>query len=501
MAEPTSFTLKAPVFSGQNYVIWSVKMKAYLRVFGLWDVVESNAEPDPLPRNPTLAQMRHHSEAVAKKFKALTCIHSALSDELFSRIMTCNTAKEAWDKLAEEFQGDQKARQMEVLNLRREFEMLRMKEAESVKEFADKIMKVVNQLRLLGETLEDKRVVEKVVVSLPEKFEAKISSLEDSKDLNTISLSELVNALHAVETRQSMRQEAAAAEGAFVAQLKNKTHMKEKMSSQEQQKEKKFAQGNTSRVQGRRDVFPPCPHCKKRNHTENFCWFRPGIQCRSCHEFGHHQNVCKSKREQVQQEQNQQAQVAENVEEREEMLFMVRKVEGHVTNSNLDEWLIDSGCTNHMTPHAAVFKNLDSNFSSQVRIGNGELVEVKGKGDAKIKTQSGTILMHNVLYVPEITHSLISVGQLLEYGYAISFHGQLCDVVDKYGAKMITTKMKNRNFPICLEDAYSAVVGNSVLVHDTLKEEIYDDKPETAEKFEDLRNKHEMLALGSKEEC
>ena len=96
---------------------------------------------------------------------------------------------------------------MQVLNLRREFEALKMKETENVKEFSDKVLRVVNQIRVLGEDLPDKRVVEKVLVSLPERFEAKISSLEDSKDLTQISLAELVNALQATEQRRNLRQE------------------------------------------------------------------------------------------------------------------------------------------------------------------------------------------------------------------------------------------------------------------------------------------------------
>jgi len=66
---------------------------------------------------------------------------------------------------------------MQVLNLRREFEMLRMKQNETIKEYFDRILMVVNKIRLLQEDLPDKRVVEKVLVSLSDRFEAKISSL------------------------------------------------------------------------------------------------------------------------------------------------------------------------------------------------------------------------------------------------------------------------------------------------------------------------------------
>ena len=84
---------------------------------------------------------------------------------------------------------------MQVLNLRREFEMLRMKETETIKEYFDRLLIVVNKIRLLREDLPDRRIVEKVLVSLPERFEAKISSLEDSRDLTKISLIELMNSL------------------------------------------------------------------------------------------------------------------------------------------------------------------------------------------------------------------------------------------------------------------------------------------------------------------
>ncbi|TYH07113.1 hypothetical protein ES288_A08G207200v1 [Gossypium darwinii] len=81
-----------PVFTGENYPIWTVKMKAYLRAFDLWDVVETNRDVPPLRANPTIAQIKEHSE---EKYKALSCIHSSVTDVIFTRIMTCETANEA----------------------------------------------------------------------------------------------------------------------------------------------------------------------------------------------------------------------------------------------------------------------------------------------------------------------------------------------------------------------------------------------------------------------
>lgn len=93
------------------------------------------------------------------------------------------------------------------MNLMREFEVLKMKEDEVMKDYVDKLMKIVNQVRLLGAELSDARIVEKVLVSIPERFESKILALEESKDLTAMSLQELVNALQALEQRRAIRSE------------------------------------------------------------------------------------------------------------------------------------------------------------------------------------------------------------------------------------------------------------------------------------------------------
>ena len=86
-------------------------METYLRAFDLWEFVEKDKQPTPLGNNhPVIAQMKFFNEERAKGFMALTCIHNAISEEIFTRIMACKNAKEAWDKLKAEFQGDERLR-------------------------------------------------------------------------------------------------------------------------------------------------------------------------------------------------------------------------------------------------------------------------------------------------------------------------------------------------------------------------------------------------------
>ena len=67
-----------------------------------------------------------------------------------------------------------------------------------------------------------------------------------------------------------------------------------------------------------------------------------------------------------------------------------------------------------MTHNTSLFKELDKSFYSKVRVGNGELVEVKGKGVIAVKTPTGTKYISNVLFVPGISQNLLSMGQMLE---------------------------------------------------------------------------------------
>ncbi|KAK5772843.1 hypothetical protein PVK06_049142 [Gossypium arboreum] len=82
-----------------------------------------------------------------------------------------------------------------------------MKETEIVKQYLDRIMTVVNKIRLFGDHFSDNRIVEKVIITFPERYESKVSSLKDSRDLSTIYLSELINALYAQEQRRASKQE------------------------------------------------------------------------------------------------------------------------------------------------------------------------------------------------------------------------------------------------------------------------------------------------------
>ena len=74
-----------------------------------------------------------------------------------------------------------------------------MEEDESFDEFYAKLKDIVNPTFNLGETIPEPKIVRKVLRSLPERFHAKITMIEESKDIDKIPLIELVGNLQTYE--------------------------------------------------------------------------------------------------------------------------------------------------------------------------------------------------------------------------------------------------------------------------------------------------------------
>ena len=74
-----------------------------------------------------------------------------------------------------------------------------MEEDESFDEFYAKLKDIVNSAFNLEETIPKPKIVRKVLKSLPKKFHAKITAIEESKDIDEIPLTELVGNLQTYE--------------------------------------------------------------------------------------------------------------------------------------------------------------------------------------------------------------------------------------------------------------------------------------------------------------
>ena len=132
------------------------------------------------------------------------------------RVEKTITTKQAWDTLGTAYQGLDKVKTSKLQILRRYFESLSMKESKSMDSLYIRVVGLKNQLKYHGETIIDKRVVEKIFRSLPPRFESLVVTLEEHTNMTTFTIIELQYSLINHEHRLNRTQ--TSLEGAFSAQ-------------------------------------------------------------------------------------------------------------------------------------------------------------------------------------------------------------------------------------------------------------------------------------------
>lgn len=211
-----------PIFNGENYGFWRIKMKTIFQIKKLWEIVEEGVPNRPAQgdHSPEAVQQKtRFDDASLKDLNALQILQTAVSNSIFPRIAPSSSAREAWMALETEFQGSPQVRMIKLQTLRREYENLKMNESDDVNTFTSKIIEMGNQLRLHGEEKSDYQIVQKILISLPERFDNIVAVLEQTKDLTVLSVTDLIGTLKAHEKRISLREERST-EGAFYGKNK-----------------------------------------------------------------------------------------------------------------------------------------------------------------------------------------------------------------------------------------------------------------------------------------
>ena len=131
--------------------------------------------------------------------RALNALFSAVTNEKFKEISSTKTTKEAWIILQTTYEGTKVVKDSKFQRLTTRFKEIKMEEDESFDEFYAKLKDIVNSAFNLGETILELKIVRKVFKSLPERFYAKITIIEELKDTNKIPLTELVGNLQTYE--------------------------------------------------------------------------------------------------------------------------------------------------------------------------------------------------------------------------------------------------------------------------------------------------------------
>ena len=92
-----------------------------------------------------------------------------------------------------------------------------MNDNETLKDFSSGFAELVNHMKTFGEEISDQQV-EKILISLPAKFDSIISVIEQTKEMSTLSIQEVMSSLKSYEERLARRFEKSI-ESAFQSKL------------------------------------------------------------------------------------------------------------------------------------------------------------------------------------------------------------------------------------------------------------------------------------------
>lgn len=114
-------------------------------------------------------------------------------------------------------------------------------------------------------------------------------------------------------------------------------------------------------------------------------------------------------------------------------------------------WVIDSGCSNHMTGKKSSFRSLDESWKRTVKLDDNKEVDIEGEGIVAIQTEDGKEkLLHNVQYIPKLRHNLLSIGQLISGGFSVLFDKEAYLIKDQRTGQILANVQMthNRMFPL-----------------------------------------------------
>jgi len=178
-------------------------MENFLRSKEYWSLIENGIPAAAEGVELTEGQKKAIEDKKLKDLKAKNYLFQAIDRSVLETILNKDTTKSIWDSLKQKYQGTTRVKRAQLQALRREFEVLQMKRDESVNEYFARTLTIANKMRTHGETMGDVAVIEKILRSMTLKFNYVVCSIEESHDIDTLSIDQLQSSLLVHEQRMN----------------------------------------------------------------------------------------------------------------------------------------------------------------------------------------------------------------------------------------------------------------------------------------------------------
>ncbi|GKD73428.1 zf-CCHC domain-containing protein [Tanacetum coccineum] len=196
---------RLPLFESDHFIYWKNRFETYVKAkdLNLWHII-LNGDFPPLAKNevtqilevvPFEEQSDDLKKKLAKNNEAKMVLYNALPKKEFKRIFMCKTAKDIWQSLLITHQGNSQVKDNKIDLLVQQCEQFIILKEESIDSGFARFNTIITSLKALDEGFSSKNCVRKFLRALHLKWRAKVTAIEESKDLSSLAQDELISNL------------------------------------------------------------------------------------------------------------------------------------------------------------------------------------------------------------------------------------------------------------------------------------------------------------------
>lgn len=129
---------------------------------------------------------------------------------------------------------------------------------------------------------------------------------------------------------------------------------------------------------------------------------------------------------------------------------------------DVNRWFIDSGASNHMTPHSNILSNMRRSDVGNIIAADKTNMQCHEKGDTTLNINDLSIVVKNVLHVPELGFNLLSIYKMVQSGNVITFDRNGCEIRNQENDMIAFIKPENGVYKLCDENSRKCLISKKV---------------------------------------